>query len=49
VVPGEGGATVKIHGAGKVGGQIQQSARTNKLMNQFFDGVTTELHAQLSA
>jgi len=46
VVPANGGAIVKIQGAGKVGGQIQQSARTNKLMNQFFEGITALLRAQ---
>lgn len=45
VVPSEGGATVRVQGAGKVGGQMQQSARTNKLMNQFFDSVTEVLRS----
>ena len=46
VVPAEGGATIKVQGTGKVGAQIQQSSRTNKLMNQFFDDVTSVLRAQ---
>lgn len=46
VVPAEGGATLKIQGVGKVGAQIQQSARTNKLMNELFDLVTTLLRAR---
>jgi hypothetical protein len=45
VVPAEGGATVNVQGAGKVGGQIQQSARTNKLVNALFDDVTGVLRA----
>jgi len=46
VVPNEGGATVKVNGAGKVGGQIQQSSRTTKLMGAFFEDVTAVLRAQ---
>ena len=46
VVPAEGGATLKVQGAGKVGAQIQQSSRTNKLMNDFFERVTSVLRAR---
>jgi hypothetical protein len=46
VVPSEGGATVRISGAGKVGGQIQQGARIAKLMNQLFDDLTAKLRSQ---
>ena len=43
VVPSEGGATVKVQGVGKVGAQVMQSARTNKLVNQFFDDLVAHL------
>jgi hypothetical protein len=45
VVPTEGGATVKVQGVGKVGMQIMQSARTTKLLNQFFDELIAHLKA----
>ena len=39
VVPSEGGATIKVSGVGKVGGQLMQQSRNSKLMNQLFDDV----------
>lgn len=39
VRPQEEGALLEISGVGKVGGQSQQSARTNKLINQIFSEV----------
>lgn len=43
VVPSDQGASLRVQGTGKVGAQIQQSSRTNKLMNQFFDEVSATL------
>lgn len=43
VRPQEGGSLIEINGVGKVGGQIQQSTRTNKLINQIFSDVVAEL------
>ena len=43
VVPSQEGSVVRVQGAGKVGGQIQQSSRTNKLMNELFDRLTAAL------
>lgn len=45
-IPAEGGCTVKIQGVGKVGMQIMQSARTTKLLNQFFDDLIAHLRSQ---
>jgi hypothetical protein len=39
----DGGSLMEINGVGKVGGQIQQSTRTNKLINQVFSDVISEL------
>jgi hypothetical protein len=35
-----------VQGSGKVGAQIQQSARTNTLMNELFYAITATLRAQ---
>ena len=43
VVPAEGGATVKVAGVGKAGGQIQQAARIRKLVDQMFVELTARL------
>jgi hypothetical protein len=43
VVPAEGGATLRVNGVGKVGGQIQQGSRTAKLIDQLFGDVTSAL------
>lgn len=43
VVPAEGGSTIRVHGVGKVGGQIQQNARLHKLINKLFDDVVSAL------
>lgn len=48
VMPKEGGASIEIYGVGKVGGQVQQSTRTNKLINQIFSDTTDILKAQRS-
>ena len=45
VVPSQDGSVVRVQGAGKVGGQLQQSARTNKLINELFDRVTAALRS----
>ncbi len=39
VVPSEGGATVKVSGVGKIGGQLLQHYRNAKLMNLLLDDV----------
>jgi hypothetical protein len=49
VVPAEGGATLNVQGAGRVGGQIQQSARTNKLIGALFEDITPVLRAAYPA
>ncbi|CAN2186731.1 hypothetical protein MCEMRE196_00459 [Candidatus Nanopelagicaceae bacterium] len=46
VLPREGGAAIEIYGVGKVGGQIQQSTRTNKLINQILSDTTDILKAE---
>jgi hypothetical protein len=46
VVPAEGGSALRINGVGKVGGQLQQSARTNKLLDKIFADVTQILRTQ---
>jgi carbon monoxide dehydrogenase subunit G len=46
VLPTEGGATVRVSGAGKVGGSSQQGSRIAKLTNQLFDDLTTKLRSQ---
>ncbi|NMM88643.1 hypothetical protein B2J88_30575 [Rhodococcus sp. SRB_17] len=43
VVPAQGGATIKVSGVGKVGGQLQQNSRTAKLMAALFADVTALL------
>jgi hypothetical protein len=48
VVPAEGGANVRLQGVGKVGGQIQQSTRLNKLVQQLFEGVSNRLRAEVA-
>ena len=45
VIPKEGGSAIQINGVGKVGGQVQQSSRTNKLITQIFDATTDILKA----
>jgi hypothetical protein len=46
VVPAEGSSPLRINGVGKVGGQFQQSARTNKLLDAIFADVTQVLRRQ---
>lgn len=43
VVPVEGGANVRLQGVGKIGGQIQQSARLNKLADLLFEDYVRRL------
>jgi carbon monoxide dehydrogenase subunit G len=43
VRPQDGGSILEISGVGKVGGQVQQSTRTNKLINQIFSEVIAKL------
>ena len=43
VTPSEGGATIRVHAVGKVGGQIQHSSRSSKLTNQLFDDMVARL------
>ena len=46
VIPRDGGCTIEITGVGKVGGQLQQSSRTNKLITQILGDTTEILKAQ---
>lgn len=46
VVPAEGGSNVRLHGVGKVGGQVQQSARLNKLADRLFQDYISRLREQ---
>jgi len=43
VVPAEGGSNIRLQGVGKVGGQIQQSARLNKLADRLFQDYVSRL------
>lgn len=43
VIPMQGGCQIEITGVGKVGGQLQQSTRTNKLITQILSDTTTIL------
>lgn len=43
VLEADNGALVRIQAVGKVGGQIAQSARSTKLMNELFARVSREL------
>lgn len=45
VVPAEGGANVRVTAVGKVGGQVQQNARINKLADRLFSDYTGRLRA----
>jgi hypothetical protein len=47
VVPSEGGATIKVNGAGKVGGQITQQSRNAKLINKLFDETVARLRPRV--
>jgi hypothetical protein len=46
VVSAQGGSNLRINGVGKVGGQIQQQKRTNKLIEQLFTYLTDALRNQ---
>lgn len=46
VVPVEGGSNVRLQGVGKVGGQVQQNARLNKLSERLFADYVGRLRAQ---
>jgi len=43
------GSTLNISGVGKVGGQLQQSSRTNKLIDGIFKRVSDVLQDELAA
>lgn len=43
VTPAQGGSTLRVSGVGKIGGQLQQSTRTNKLLDGIFADVTNTL------
>jgi hypothetical protein len=43
VVPAAGGATVRVYGVGKVPGQIAQSGRTHKLIEQVYSALAQQL------
>ena len=47
VVPKDSGCVVEIYGVGKVGGHVQQSTRTNKLINQIFTEITNKLKSEI--
>lgn len=49
VVPVEGGSSVRLQGVGKVGGQVQQNARLNKLSERLFKDYVSRLRAQQAA
>lgn len=49
VVPTEGGSSVRLQGVGKVGGQVQQNARLNKLSERLFKDYVNRLRAQQTA
>lgn len=42
-LPAEGGTTINVSVAGKVGGQIMQSAQNTKITAKLFDQITQEL------
>ena len=45
VVSAEGGSNVRVQAVGKVGNQVMQSKRSNKLMNDLFEDMSRLLRA----
>jgi hypothetical protein len=46
VTSAQSGATIRVDGVGKVGGQLQQNARLHRLINQLLEDVAAQLRPE---